>query len=106
MSLLHNEAITIKRYSTGSYEKGHFVEGTEISITGYANIQPLNGNELLQLPEGDRQKESIKVYSLDTVLRNKDILVDSNSNEYELQQVKNYSQEVIPHYKALGVKIN
>ena len=103
---LHYENITIKRFIEGSYIKGHYQQGISISFTGLGNIQPLNGKELLQLAEGDREKESIKIYSFDLAFQNDDILIDQYSNEYELQKIKNNSDKLLPHYKAIGLKKN
>ena len=68
MSLLDNEVIIIINQSTGSWNKGHHVEGTKTYIYANASVQPINGDELQNLPEGDRVKGTLKFYSITEML--------------------------------------
>ena len=104
--MLRNEAITITRYGAVTYAKGRPIAGAATTFTGYANIQPLNGEELLQLAEGDRQKNSIKLYTDTIVLKNNDILTNIDGKTFELQSVKDYFSHIIPHCKAIGLEQN
>ena len=99
MSLLKLETVTLKRSAAGSYVSGHYVAGTESSSSIDANIQPLPGKEILQLPEADRNRESLKVFSESEILVN-DTIVRSSKN-YEVQKVADYSVHSIPHYEAV-----
>jgi len=65
-TLLDNESAIIIKKAIGSYpseSKGNYVEGAINYIDIVANIQPLNGDELQLLKEGDRTKSSLKIYS-------------------------------------------
>jgi len=104
--MLRNEAVTIKRYGQTIYLKGHAVAGAETILLGDATIQPLNGKELLQLPEGDREKESVKIFTDTLELKNNDILICANNKSFELKEIKDWTAHIIPHYRAIGLRIN
>lgn len=63
MSLLDNEIIIIIKQSTGTWIKGHYIDGTKVYSYAYASVQPINGDELQNLQEGDRIKGTLKFYS-------------------------------------------
>lgn len=74
MSLLRQEEILIKRPGGGSYVDGHFIPATPTIISSvYANVQPIDGDELLLLPEANRSPDTLKWYS-ETEMRVDDIL--------------------------------
>ena len=103
MSLLKLESVTLTRKATGAYVNGHYVEGAASSSTIDANIQPLSGKEILQLPEADRTRESLKGFSVSEIRVN-DIITRSSKN-YEVQKVADYSVHSIPHYEAVMLLI-
>ena len=103
MSLLKLESVTLIRKATGSYVDGHYVEGTASSYVIEANIQPLSGKEILQLPEADRTRESLKVFSTSEIRVN-DTVTMSTKN-YEVQKVADFSVYSIPHYEAVMMLI-
>lgn len=101
MSLIEREDINIIRYASGQYIDGYYVNGAESSIDAKANIHPATGNELLQLPEGDREKDIQKIFSL-TELKNEDIITRNDTNiKYIVLKVFDHSQNDPPHYKAI-----
>lgn len=63
MTLLNNEKIIIIKQASGSWLKGHHIEGEKTYNYAYASVQPVNGDELQNLPEGDRIKGTLKFYS-------------------------------------------
>lgn len=99
MSLLDNESIVITRKTGGGYTGGHYVDGTSANSTIRANVQPLTGKEILQLPEGDRLRESLKAFSTSEIRVND--IVTRNSKTYEVQRVNDLSAHSIPHYEAV-----
>ncbi|WP_448510322.1 hypothetical protein [Immundisolibacter sp.] len=56
-------SVTLKSYAAGSYVNGFWVEGALTTSTITASVQPLTPRETLLLPEGDRQREWLKLYS-------------------------------------------
>ena len=99
MRLLLNETITVKR-STDSFVKGRSVKGTPTTFTKKANIQPLKGNEILQLPEGDRERENMKCY-LPFKLQGNDEVIRADGRKYEVQESENWNVfGKLQHFKA------
>lgn len=110
MSLLLNEKITIKREAAGGeYVDGHYVPASDESPapTAKASIQPLTGKEIIQLPESDRIRQPIRIYT-DYQLNTKDIVVrKSDSKEYEIQSVENWAPfGRLQHYKGVGLLVD
>ena len=97
--LLNNTAITISRKADSTYVNGHPVDEAETNPEIKANVQPLSGDEILQLPEADRQKDVKKLFSTSEILVND--IVPYNSKNYEVQKVRDFSDHRLPHYKAI-----
>jgi len=70
MSLFNNENIIIINKATGSWVKGHHVDGDISYVRGKANVQPINDDELQSLKEGERIKGTLKFYSETEILKN------------------------------------
>jgi hypothetical protein len=98
------EAITVRRTAPGTYVAGRYVPGSAQNVTVTANIQPLNGKELLQLAEGDRQRQALKVYTA-FALENGDEVARADGNRFEVQAVEDWTVFAQPHYKARLVRI-
>jgi hypothetical protein len=98
------EAITITRMAAGTYVAGRYVPGTDQDFDASANIQPLSGKELLQLPEGDREKEVKKIYTA-FALQNGDGVTRADGIRYEVQAVEDWTAFHQPHFKARLVRI-
>ena len=108
MSLLLNESIKFKREgSGGTYVKGHRVSAPDTSTTIKANIQPLGGSDLLQLPESDRLREPLRFYTK-VELKEGDLIERVfNGREYEIQRLGNWSVfGRLRHYKAIGLLVD
>ena len=101
MSLLNNDSFTVERVdrSTGSWSKGQRVEGTSSTFTARGSVQPITGRELQLVPELDREKENIKIYT-ETELIDKDVVTRANGLKYQVQAVSDWTPYGIPHYKA------
>jgi len=63
MSLLKYEGILIFRWPEPTKVKGHYIQGDPTVFLTDANVQPINGDEFLLLPEGNRIKGSLKIYT-------------------------------------------
>jgi hypothetical protein len=99
MKLLLNETVSVNRFSS-SYVKGRPVKGTATVSTIRTNIQPLKGNEILQLPEGDRERENLKCFTPFKLLIN-DEIIRSDGRKYEVQESETWSVfGRLEHYKA------
>lgn len=108
MSLLLNETIKINREgSGGTYVKGHRVSAPDTITTIKANVQPLGGSELLQLPESDRLKEPLRFYTMVELKENDKVERVLNGREYEIQRLGNWAVfRGLKHYRAVGLLID
>jgi len=112
MSILGSESLTRRRYAAGSWDTdGVFVAGTATNSSFSGSFQPLNGEELATLPEGERAGDQRKVYT-QSALRTTDqaagVQADRVSQDgtvfYEVRQVER-ERAVLPHYKARLVRV-
>lgn len=101
---LDTEQITVSRAGQGSYVNGRYVPATPVEEVTEGNIQPLNGIELQQLPEGDRQRGVHKIYTA-YALENGDIVTRADGSRHEVQAVENWTGFSLAHYKARLVRV-
>ncbi len=107
------ERLTISRFAPGKWRRGRFNRGKERSFIIDASVQQLSANEIVQLPEHRRNKETIKVYTCDRLFPTdeksthpSDIITHDGKN-YEIHKVSNWNIGTdLPHYKAIGVMID
>ena len=106
--------VTIRRASgVGSFVKGIYQEPGTSDFAAKASLQPLRPEELVNLPEAQRNRKSYKVYTeveLKTAVENgapADILIFSGT-EYEIQGVEQWVTPGLdlPHYKSIAVKLD
>lgn len=100
--------ITLVRALAGVYDsKGRYNAATTTESTIQANVQPVNGIELQDLPEGRRGYETIKMYT-STALRTvteasglpaDQVVVDSKTYQVDVMWNRH------AHYKALCTRI-
>jgi hypothetical protein len=101
---LDTEKITVTRATQGSYVNGRYLPGDSQVFDAAGNIQPLNGKELLQLAEGDRQRQALKIYTA-FALENNDTVSRADGFQYEVQAVEDWTAFHQPHYKARLMRI-
>lgn len=96
--------VKLIRKNSGAYnEHGRYQESGELESFIYCAVQPATEAELLSLPEGQRTKGAIRVYS-DTSLKIKDRIEHKNM-KYEIHIVEDNSDLFLPHYKAILAKV-
>jgi hypothetical protein len=96
---------------SGSYTNGRWVQTGETETTLEIAIQPLSGKELDNVPEGRREKDNIKLFSLSELLgvdpltgRQPDqVLYDSK--RYELYKTKRWDVLGTTYYWALASEV-
>jgi len=89
--------LMIERFGGGAYVDGRWVneQPTQVALT--ANVQPAGGRQLMRLPEGDRTRDNITVWStseLRPVARAQGKpgdLVLWNGERYEVIQLNDWS---------------
>ncbi len=109
---LPRKLLTAKR-PTGAttYVKGDAQDETRAEFPFRASVQPLTPEEMELLPEGRRDSEAYRLYT-ETRLQpaneatgvNAD-LVEYESVDYEVLSVDRWKNDILPHYKAVMVKL-
>jgi len=104
MNLLQTQEAIIYRRAEGHTHNGYYEQGPSAPYNIKANIQPISGKELEQLPEGDRNKMNKWVYT-DFVIKLNDIMVYNNI-KFEIQTIEDWSDFEISYFKARAVKLD
>lgn len=104
--------LTITRKTAGSYVGGRYVEGSPSTLDIVANVQPgLKYNDLQFLPEGERGRKALRVYT-DTLIRTRkegtagydaDEFVWTDGLTYQFVFVHNYEVGPLQHWKGIAV---
>lgn len=110
---LMTETVEIIRHRDVKWVDGLPVTGTESNILAVASVQPLTANEVLQLPEHRRTRESVKMY-LSTLVRTSDEKnqlpadrIRHDGKIFEVHSVANWNIGTdLPHFKAVCVKLD
>ena len=104
--------ISRTRYGAGTYVNGRYVDSTESVDTIEANVQPLPGEELINLPELQRDKEVIQVFTTSELLTASESnakradRVTYDGKVYEVHLVEKFIMGVQDHYRAVAVKVD
>lgn len=103
---------TVSRFDAdGKYVLGKYHAGTERSFTVLGTIQPMDAKSMLLLPEGERTKETIRIYTgtelmtVDLKTGRKADVVTYRFREYEVHSVK-FWESLIPHFQIIAVQRN
>lgn len=110
--ILGSESLTRRRYAVGTWGvDGTFTAGATTDSTIRGSFQPLNGQELATLPEGERHADQRKVYTrteLRVASQEEGIQADRVSQDgtifYEVRQVER-QRTILPHYKVRLVRV-
>lgn len=112
MSLLGQTSITRRRYTAGTRATtGYWTTPAATDTTILASVQEASGEDLQVLPEGERKREAVKVYTetaeLRTANQHAGIQADRvviSSIVYEVAHTEQ-RHPLIPHYKALATRL-
>lgn len=112
MGTLPRKTLTVRRRDAATtYVDGIAQAGSTSNVSISASVQPLKPNEMELLPEGRRDSEAFRLYTEtqlfpanDSTNKNADI-VEYNGKDYEVLSCAEWQNKVIPHYKAVMVKV-
>ncbi len=111
MSILGAELITLRTFAAGSWDaSGVFVPGASTDTTISGSVQPLEGEDREILPEGERHRDGIKVYTKSAVRPVDQYTAESAQHfivdgvVYEIWNAKRW-RDVIVHTKALALRV-
>lgn len=106
------ETVTRIRYSAGAYANGVWTDGSETESDITASVQPVSGDDLLRMPEGLRTRDVVAIYTADslrTANETDGIAADHvvhQDEEYEITSVERWTLPMLPHYRAIGVRVD
>lgn len=98
----------IRETKRGSYVLGVWQGGQTSQIEILATVEPLDGNEIMLMPEGERTKEMIRIYSqqelftADEQRSRKADIVCYEGRLFEVHKVKRWTQ-MIPHFASIAI---
>lgn len=106
------EPLTVRRPDSAvTYVDGIGQPSSTSNVDITASVQPLRPNEMELLPEGRRDSEAFRLYTATELLpadektgRDADI-VEYNGKDYEVLSCARWQNRVIPHFKAVVVKL-
>ncbi len=99
---------TVKRVAAGSVSNGYYSNGASSTISISASVQPLKPSDILQLPEGRRNKQLFYIITdtqLNIVTTSNPDKITISGSDYELDQEEVWQNGVISHYKYLAIKV-
>lgn len=106
--------LDITRRESETIDRGRPVPGAEAIVQVVCNVQPvLKSTDTLLLPEADRSKACLKVYTKGDELRQRKEGVGGHAADrftwqgdvYEVMKVINYQMGVLNHYKAICMRV-
>ena len=107
MNLLQTEIIDIERPGEPTIVNYESVNGASTFFTDIpCNIQALGGDEILLLPEADRNKEPIVIHSVFEI-KIKDKITNAEGDVFQVHRVEDYKRYGLPidHYVTVATKI-
>lgn len=105
--------LTLTRRTLPTYVNGRLVPGTSTEVIITANVQPvLKSSDTMLIPEADRSKACLKVYSKGEPIQQLKEGVNGwdadlftwQGDVYEVMKVINYEMGILNHYKAICMR--
>lgn len=106
-----NQPIKIMRKTEGGFQNGMYVDGILEEFTVQTSVQPTWREDLVILPEGRRSEETYTLFCTDKILNENDNLIQKADlaeiygEIYEVFHVARWQNGIIPHYKAIVIKL-
>lgn len=112
--LVGSITLVVTRQEASQYEGGRVVEGRKTTVLiEKANVQPiLRSTDTYVLPEADRSKATLKVYTREPLRQLKEgdggwsaDQFEYQGDLYEVMKVIPYKMGVLDHYKAICARV-
>ena len=108
--MLKQTPLTLKRESLGQYVNGRYVKGLVEDVPILASVQPVTrSTDLQMLPEGDRSKAAVEVWSSSLIMGVKEGGQGYPADKFEwlgewfeVMKVMPWQMGHIDHYHALA----
>jgi hypothetical protein len=103
----------IRQNAAGAYDPntGKYQTPTTTTIPIRASVQPLGDREVQMMPQGEWEKEYIKIYSDQQLVSSEEAglepadVVQYNGKSYKVLKSRDYSKTIIPHFRSVAVVI-
>lgn len=113
LSLVKQTPINLIREGQGHYEFGEWVNGEDLEIPIMANVQPFTDYQTMILPEADRSKDWVMLFST-TELRSMKEGVNGwgadrflwQGEMYEVMKVQAFRMRVRDHFEAKCARVS
>lgn len=107
------DKIEVSDAAPGKFVKGRYKEGDSTTRKLVASVQPLTPREIQLLPEGRRERWSLKVFTRDPLFVNDTLaktaasVITYKSKKFEVHQVNDWSCRTdLPHYESVIILID
>lgn len=111
-SLVKKTPVDILRHAAGSYVDGRWAEGAETTVTIQANVHPFTDYQVSIMPESDRTKSWVWMFTADLVRQKKEGVGGYGADRfmwegdlYEAMKVQKYSMTVQDHYEIKAARV-
>lgn len=111
-SLVKKTPVDILRHAEGSFVDGDWVEGAETTVTISANVHPFSDYQVSIMPESDRTRSWLWLFTSDVVRQKKEGTSGYGADRfvwqgdlYEILKVQTYSMTVSDHREAKCAKV-
>lgn len=111
--LTNSTSVTVLRKGEGDYDDdGIWVTSTPVELIIEANVQPVQFRDIQMMPESERTKEWIKLYTTEELRTGNegedgweaDLVVWKNET-YRVMRSRRYDMGVLDHVHVLAAKI-
>lgn len=103
--------LPVKRAEQGFWEDGDWVDGVFTEILVKSNVQPLKPHEIMTLPESERSRDWLKVYSAERLRAAQEGASGWDADEFEwngytyrIMKEYNFQMGVLDHWKAWAAR--
>ena len=111
-ALTHSTPITVlRKVIKGEWINGKWVEAESSEVIIEANVQPVQFKELMMMPESERTKEWIKIYSVSELRTANERENGWDADEviwdgytYRVMKSRHYVMGVLDHYHAMAAR--
>lgn len=105
--------VVVTRYAGGVLVNGFWTDSVASTFTMTASIQPARAEELVDLPQGERTNEHVKIYTeselnpADETSQTQGDRVAWNGHDYEVQKKSPWQMGgCLNHYKYIAARVN
>lgn len=113
-SLVRKTPVVITRQAAGSYVEGEWIEGAETSLVIQANIHPFTDYQVSIMPESDRTKSWVWMFTSSEVRSKKEgpsgVAHGADrfmweGDLYEAMKIQKYSMSVQDHFEIKASRV-